>query len=84
MVIFLDTELKMKDKIIKILEENRLYEDKPDLIETNKINDFFKNYKLNKSSNNPLPSTIKRNKDGFLILDNEPFIVSDLKTDGHN
>lgn len=74
----------MKDLIIKTLEENRLYDDNYDLVSYNNINNFFKDYKLNTSNHNPLPSNLKRDKNGFLILDNEPFIISDLKTDGHN
>ncbi len=74
----------MKDLIIKTLEENRLYDDNYDLVSYNKINNFFKDYKLNTSNNNPLPNNLKRDKNGFLILDNESFIISDLEIDGHN
>lgn len=72
------------EKIIKALEENRLYDDGDEKIISNNEDDFFKHYKLNKSNKNPLPSCLTRNKNGFLNLDDEPFIISDLKTDGHN
>ncbi len=74
----------MEDLIIKTLEENRLYDDDYSEVTCNNINNFFKDYKLNTSSHNPIPNNLKRDKNGFLILDNEPFIISDLKTDGHN
>lgn len=74
----------MRNLIVKTLEENRLFEDNYDEIISNNLNKFFENYKLNKSNNNPLPQNLKRDDNGFIILDNEPFIISNLKTDGHN
>lgn len=74
----------MKEKIIKTLEENRLYNDNYHEVYINKIQDFFDSYHVNKSSKNKLPKSVKRNKDGFLILDNEPYIISDLIPDGHS
>lgn len=70
--------------IIKILEENRLYDDDFKNVYTNKIQKFIDDYKINKGSKNKLPNGMKRNKDGFLILEDEPYIISDLKTDGRN
>lgn len=72
------------DTIIKILKENQLYDDKSKEVYVNKKQDFLNNYKINKSSKNKIPNTIKRNNDGFLILDNEPYIISNLKENGHN
>ena len=72
------------EKIIKTLEENKLYDDNYDEVYVNKIRDFFDSYHVNKSSKNKLPHTIKRDNNGFLVLDNEPYIISDLKTDGHS
>ena len=74
----------MKEVIIKTLEENKLYDDNYDEVYVNKIRDFFDSYHINKSSKNKLPHTIKRDNNGFLVLDNEPYIISDLKTDGHS
>lgn len=67
-------------KIISILEENRLFDDCKDEIYTNKIADFFNNYKFNSTSSNPFPSYIKRNKDGYILLNDIPYIISDLET----
>ena len=72
------------EKIIKTLEENRLYDDNYDEVYVNKIRDFFDSYQINKGSKNKIPKTLKRNSDGFLLLDNEPYIISDLQTDGHS
>ena len=68
------------NKVINILEENRLFDDKPDEIYVNKIADFFNNYKINTTSHNPFPTNIKRNKDGYIILNELPYIISDLDT----
>lgn len=68
------------EKIIKILEENRLYDDCPIYVKVNKKDDFLKNYKINNTSYNPLPSNIKRNNDGYILLSELPFIISDLDT----
>lgn len=69
--------------VVKVLEENRLYDDNYAKVYVNRPKEFFKNYKINKGSINKLPLSIKRNNDGFLMLDDEPYIVSDLPTDGH-
>lgn len=74
----------MNELVIKTLEKNRLYDDNYQNVLINKEKDFFNNYKINKTNLNPLPNNVKRNKNGFIILDDEPFIISDLKTDGHN
>ena len=60
------------DTIIKILKENQLYDNNIKEVYINKKQEFLNNYKINKSSKNKIPNTIKRNNDGFLILDTEP------------
>lgn len=70
--------------IISILEENRLYDDNYNEVYTNKIDLFMRNYKINRTSKNKIPNSIKRDSNGFLILDNEPYIISDLVPNGHN
>ena len=67
-------------KVINILEENRLFDDRPDEIHVNKISDFFNNYKLNPTGYNPFPNNIGRNSDGYIILNDIPYIISDLDT----
>lgn len=63
-------------QIIEILRENNLYEDNKNEIIVNKKEDFLRNYKINKGSRNKFPSHTKRNQAGFLLLDDEPFIIS--------
>lgn len=70
--------------IISILEENRLYDDNYNEVYTNKIDLFMRNYKINRTSKNKIPNSIKRDSNGFLNLDNEPYIISDLVPNGHN
>ena len=67
-------------KVISILEENRLFDDRPEEIYVNKIADFFNNYKINPTSFNPFPKNIKRNNDGYIMLNELPYIISDLNT----
>ena len=63
-------------EIIKILQENNLYEENEKEIIVNKKEDFLRNYKINKGSKNKFPKHLKRNLAGFLVLDDEPFIIS--------
>lgn len=73
------------DKIIKVLEENRMYNDYNNKIEFFNEIEFFKNYKLNKTSIHKIPSYIKRNKDGLLMLDDTTFIKNTFsESEGHN
>lgn len=72
------------NNIVKALEENLLYGNSYANVCINKTKDFFESYKINKGPKNNLPNSIKRNNDGFLLIDYEPYIISDLKTDGHN
>lgn len=37
----------MNYDVKRVLEENRLYDDNFEMVEYNKIDDFFKDYKLN-------------------------------------
>lgn len=72
------------DKIINILTENRLFNDRPSDISVNKIDDFLKNYEINPGSYNPFPNNIKRNNDGYIILNELPYIISDFDTNTRN
>lgn len=74
----------MDKDIIRILEENRLYDDNYSGVYVNKAQDFLQSYKLNKGHVNKIPKSIKRDNNGFLLLDFEPYIISDLETGGHN
>lgn len=73
-----------KNKIISILKENELYDANCDRFWTNEIDDFLKNYKMNKSHINTLPNNIIRCDDGFLILESVPYIVSNKEEEGHS
>ena len=72
------------DEIINILTENRLFNDRPSDISVNKIDEFLKNYEINPGSYNPLPNNIKRNNDGYIILNELPYIISDFDTNTRN
>lgn len=73
----------MENKVIKVLEENRLFDDCENKIFINKPNEFFDNYKLNYSSKHFIPNNATR-KDGAILLDEIPYIVSDLNNnEGH-
>ena len=67
-------------KVISILNKNNLFDNNPEKIQVNKIADFFNNYKINPTSYNPFPNNIKRNNDGYIILNELPYIISDLDT----
>lgn len=73
-----------KNKIIGILKENGLYDDERGILDTNEIDDFLKNYKMNKSHINTLPENIVRSDDGFLMIESVPYIISRKKEEGHN
>lgn len=66
-------------EIIKILQENNLYEANEKEIIVNKKDEFLRNYRINKGSKNRFPNHLKRNQAGFLSLDDEPFIISNKK-----
>lgn len=78
----------MKKKIIDVLKLNKLYRDdeKINLNNCNKLEDFFLTYKYNSFRKNFLPNNIVRNEKGYILLDEIPFIVSniDLKKDNEN
>ncbi len=74
----------MKKLIIKVLEENRMYDDNYDGVLINKAEEFFRTYHFNNTNENPIIKDAKRNKDGLLNFSNLPYIISDLKSDGHN
>ena len=52
----------MDKDIIRILEENRLYDDNYSDVYVNKAQDFLQSYKLNKGHVNKIPKSIKRDK----------------------
>ena len=75
---------KNENKIIGILKENGLYDDERGILDTNEIDDFLKNYKINKSHINTLPKNIVRSDDGFLMIESVPYIISRKEEEGHN
>ncbi len=69
--------------IRKVLDENKMLEN--NFLQSNKMQEFKKTYKLNVSNKNCFPKNIKRNKDGYIILDDIPFIMTNTENkDGHN
>ena len=69
----------MESKVKELLKSHKLYdENKPfDLKDSNKIENFFENYQNKKNIKNYLSSK-KRNENGHIILDEIPFIKSNL------
>lgn len=74
----------MGNKIETVLEKNRILNDVYNEIYVNKEAEFFKNYKFNPTSIHTIPDYISRNKNGFLVLDDAPFIINSFLSDGHN
>lgn len=78
----------MEKKIIKVLSQNNLYDENEeiDIDKCNKLEQFFKRYHLNESKKHFFPDNITRDKKGRIILDDIPFIVSniDLKESNKN
>lgn len=71
-------------EIIKILEKNRLYDDRSDIeISSNLLNVFLKTYKHNETNFNFLPNSITRDNNGYIDLSRIPFISSNNKEEGH-
>lgn len=74
----------MNKEIINVLEENKIYDDYYNEIEIYNEKEFLFHYKFNNTHIHKIPSSIKRNKDGLLKLDDEPFIKNIYKSNGHN
>lgn len=72
------------NKIIEILNENNLYVGSKDNIISYKKDAFLSNYKLNRSPKNIFPKHIKRNDSGYLVLDKEPFILTNKRELGNS
>lgn len=69
--------------IRKVLSENKMLEN--EYLQSNEIQKFKEAYKLNVSNKNRFPKNIKRNKDGYIILDDIPFIMTKAQNkEGHN
>lgn len=69
--------------IRKVLSENKMLEN--EYLQSNEIQEFKEAYKLNVSNKNRFPKNIKRNKDGYIILDDIPFIMTKAQNkEGHN
>ena len=77
------------DIVKKILEENNLYEEKDPLFgehrpyDSNDLENFLKEYHLNRGKKSRLPNNIRRNKYGYIDLDKEPYIKSNLFESGN-
>ena len=64
----------------KILKFYNIY-DRNSKIDTscfNKPNEFLSTFRYNYTDNNPLPDNINRNSDGRIILEDIPFILTDI------
>ncbi len=74
----------LSNEIINIISKNRMINEDSNNVEVNKENEFLSNYTFNPTCIHKIPDDIKRNTDGFLILDNTPFIFNTYSSDGHN
>lgn len=74
----------MNQEIIKILKENNLYDSYNSLKKNsiNKPDEFFKTYKINPTNKSRLPSDIIRDDKKRIMLDDIPFIVSNITVEG--
>ena len=73
----------MDDKIKTILKANHLYDKDNKKIENfnithNKLHEFYDTYKQNHTNKQSIPE-VKRDKEGRIILEEIPFIVSNTK-----
>lgn len=69
--------------INKVLRENKMLEN--EFLQSHKVQEFKTKYRLNASNKNHFPKNIKRNKDGYIILDDIPFIMTRAQNkNGHN
>lgn len=78
--------IKNKKKVIKTLEKNLLYEDPAYThldIDANMEEDFFKKYKFKDDGKNNFPRKISRDNYGNILLDEIPYLVSNLPSDGN-
>lgn len=68
------------EEIIKTLKENHLFKDVKNINikGCNKLNEFFDTYKFNPTNKQRLPKNIKRDKKGRIILDEIPFISTNI------
>lgn len=74
----------MEENIIKVLKENNLY-DKYNPLKNNSINkpnEFFKTYKINPTNKSRLPNNIIRDDKKRIILDEIPFVASNITVEG--
>lgn len=74
----------INDKIVNIVSKNKMINTGNNNVEVNKEDEFLLNYTFNPSHIHKIPDNIKRNTDGFLKLDNTPFIFNNYSSDGHN
>ena len=75
------------NKIVNTLEQNCLYEDEDlafRLPACNNIDAFFDKYKKNNSRVHNFPKNITRDHYGYIELDEMPFLVSNVPSDGHS
>lgn len=74
----------INDEIVKIISKNRMINTGNNNVEVNKEDEFLLNYTFNPTHFHNISNNIKRNTDGFLALDNTPFIFNNYSSDGHN
>lgn len=73
-------------KVIDILKSNRLYDESYNRNEIagNKIDTFLDTYKYNPTKKHFYPKNITRDKNGNILLDEIPYIVSNIYVNGDN
>ena len=72
--------------VIDILRSNRLYDEHgtDTVIDNNKTSEFLNTYKYNGTKKHPFPKNITRDSNGNILLDEIPYIVSNVDTLGDN
>lgn len=77
----------MDDKIKVILKANHLFDENNNRksfdVSFNRLDEFYDTYKQNHTNKQPIPE-VKRDKNGRIILEEIPFIVSNLEAPHNN
>lgn len=77
----------MDDKIKAILKANHLFDESNNKesfdVKFNKLDEFYDTYKQNHTNKQPIPE-VERDKEGRIILEEIPFVVSNLEDENIN
>lgn len=77
----------MDDKIKAILKANHLFDENNNKesfdVKFNKLDEFYDTYKQNHTNKQPIPE-VERDKEGRIVLEEIPFVVSNLEDENIN